>query len=154
FEVQAADQTLVRAAVADSGLASFFVGQADPVLAAHHLLADLAQIYGDAPNDRGRGVVVVAPSSWLPDPSFLSALLGGLQARRVLAAVTVDSYFDQVPAGLPSQGAPLIRPIVTNDGAIRAAATGLLPEGQRSARADLQAVAALLPPSDTSVYPR
>ncbi len=154
FEVQAADQTLVRAAVADSGLASFFVGQPEPVLAAHHLLADLAQIYGDAPNDRGRGVVVAAPPSWSPDPSFLSTLLAGLQQSPVLAPVTVDTYFDEVPAALTSQGAPLIRPIVTNEAAIRAAAAGLLPGGQRSARADLQAVAALLPPSDTSVYPR
>jgi len=154
FEVAAADQTLVRAAVADAGLTSHFSSQPDPVLAAHQLLADLAQIYDDAPNEsQTRGVVVEPPSSWSPDPAFLAALLTGLQTSPVLAPVTVDAFFDAVPTALTG-GVPLTRSIVTDTAAIRTTAVALLPDGQRMARADLKAIAALLPQSDTTVYPR
>jgi hypothetical protein len=155
FEVEAADQTLVRAAAADAGLSAHFAASPDPVLAAHQLLADLAQIYGDAPNDSdGRGVVVAPPSGWSPDPAFLSALLSGLQSSPLVAPVTIDTFFDQVPTWLTSTGAPLTRAIVPDTAMIRATAVGLLPDAQRSARADLQAIAALLPQTDTTVYPR
>jgi len=155
FEVVAADQTLVRAAAADAGLASHFVSQPDPVLAAHQLLADLAQVYGDAPNDtEPRGVVVEPPPSWSPDPSFLAALLSGLQASPLVSPVTVDSFFESVPTALTSGGAPLTRTVLTDTAAIRSTAVALLPDGQRAARADLKAIAALLPQSDTAIYPR
>ena len=155
FEVEAADQTLVRAAAVDAGLAAHFTAAADPVLAAHQLLADLAQVYGDAPNDAtGRGVVVEPPPGWSPDPAFLSALLGGLQASPLLAPVTIDTFFDQVPTALTPAGAPLARAIVSDTAAVRSTGSALLPDGQRIARADLQAIAALLPQSDTAVYPR
>ena len=98
FEVAGSDQTLIRAAVADAALADHFVDQPDPVLAAHQLLADLAQIYGDAPNDpEARGVVVVPPSSWVPDAAFLDAFLGGLQTSPLLAGQPLDTFFDDVP---------------------------------------------------------
>jgi len=155
FGVEATNGTLVRAAVADDGLGAHFIGQADPVLAAHQLLADLAQVYLDAPNEtETRGVVVVPPPSWSPDPAFLDALLSGLQTSPLLAPVTVDTFFNDVPSALGADGAPLTRQIVTDQSAIGAAAVGLLPAGQRTARAGLQSVASLLPQSDTVVYPR
>jgi hypothetical protein len=154
FEVEAADQTLVRAAVADAGLAAHFTGPTDPVLAAHQLLADLSQVFGDAPNTDGRGVVVVPPIAWSPDSAFLAVLLGGLHASPLLAPVTVDTFFDRLPTADTAQGTPLTRPIVTDTAAVRSTAAGLLPDGQRAARTDLQAIAALLPQSDTTVYPR
>ncbi len=154
FEVAGSDQTLIRAAVADGALADHFVNQPDPVLAAHQLLADLAQIYGDAPNDpEPRGVIVVPPASWVPDAGFLDALLGGLQTSPVLAGTEVDTFFDGIPPASGRDGGPLIRPIVADDAAIRATATGLLVDAQRSARAQLQSLGRLLPPS-TTVYPR
>jgi hypothetical protein len=153
FEVEA-DQTLVRAAVADGGLAAHLTAQPDPVLAAHQLLADLAQIYGDAPNEtQPRGVVVVPPPSWSPDPAFLNALLTGLQSSPLVAPATVDAFFDSVPTALTTSGAPLTRSIVTDPATVRAASVALLPDGQRAARADLKAIAALVPQSDTAVYP-
>jgi Family of unknown function (DUF6049) len=155
FEVAGADQTLVRAAVADGALSDHFVNQPDPVLAAHQLLADLAQIYGDAPNDpETRGVIVVPPTSWTPDAGFLNAFLGALETSPVLAGVQVDTFFNDVPAASGRDGGPLIRPVVSDDGTIRSVATGLLADAQRTARAQLQSVGLLLPTSDATVYPR
>jgi len=155
FEVAGSDQTLVRAAVADGALADHFVNQPDPVLAAHQLLADLAQIYGDAPGDpEARGVIVAPPASWTPNAAFLDALLGALGSSPLLAPVPVDSFFDTVPPASARDGGPLIRTVVPDDASIRSTATGLLADEQRAARAQLESVGRLLPPSDTTVYPR
>jgi len=152
FQVAGADQTLIRAAVADAGLASHFTDQPDPVLAAHQLLADLAQIYADAPANQ-RGVVAVAPASWTPDPGFLDAFLAGLSSSPVLAGRRLDSFFDAVPPAI-DDGRPLIRQLVSDQGTIRTQAAGLLPDAQRAARRQLDSLATVLPPNDTRVYPR
>ena len=152
FEVAGSDQTLIRAAVADTALASHFVDQPDPVLAAHQLLADLAQIYGDAPNDPSRGVVVVPPPAWVPDAGFVDAVLGGLQSSPILAGQKLDTFFDSVAPESGKDGGPLIRPVAVDDATIRAIATGLLPDGERQAASQLDALARLLPES-TKVYP-
>jgi hypothetical protein len=155
FEVAAADETLARAAVADAGLQLHFTDQPDPVLAAHQLLADLAQIFADAPNDlQPRGVVIVPPVSWVPDPAFLDAFLGGLDGSPLLAGEQLDAFFDTVPPASARDGDPLIRQVVTDDGAIRADASALLPGSQRAARRQLGSLATVLPPDDTRVYPR
>ena len=154
FEVAGSDQTLVRAGVADAALAAHFVNQPDPVLAAHQLLADLAQIYGDAPGDREeRGVIVVPPTSWVPDAAFLDTFLAGLQSSPLLASVQLDAYFDDVAPASGRDGGPLIRPIVADQNAIRTTASGLLVDNERAARAQLQSLARFLPPS-SAVYPR
>jgi len=154
FEVAGSDQTLIRAGVADAALAAHFVNQPDPVLAAHQLLADLAQIYGDAPGDREqRGVIVVPPTSWVPDAAFLDAFLSGLQASPLLTGVQLDTFFDDVPPASGSDGGPLIRPIVTDGAAIRTTASGLLVDNQRAARSQLQSIGRFLP-SSSAVYPR
>lgn len=94
---------------ADPGLASHFTNGPDPVLAAHQLLADLAEIYFDRPADvQARGVVVQAPLNWLPNQVFLQALLGGLAASPIVAPVTLDDLFRIAPATGPS-GAPIQR---------------------------------------------
>jgi hypothetical protein len=153
FEVTASDQTLIRAAVADAALSEHFVNQPDPVLAAHQLLADLAQIYGDAPNDpQARGVIVVPPAAWVPDPAFVNAVLAGLQSSPLLAGQQLNTFFDVVPPAPTRDGGPLIRPLVVDDAAIRATASGLLPDAQRIAAAQLQSLARLLPES-TKAYP-
>ena len=49
----------------------------DPVLAAHQLVAELAQLYYERPNGiTPRAVLAVAPTSWDDDPAFVDALLG------------------------------------------------------------------------------
>lgn len=84
------------AAVADSGLEEFLDGDETAALRAQWFLADLTLIATEAPN-RTRGVVVVNPDSWNPDPDFLAASLDGLRTHPLLSAVTLDGYFDQVP---------------------------------------------------------
>lgn len=95
-----------QAAAADPQLTADATRPGNPVLAAHHLLADLAVVYFDRP---GRpGVVVLAPPrDWRPAPEFLSAFLGGLRAHPVVGAVSLDGVFE-VPV-LTSGRRPLVR---------------------------------------------
>ena len=68
---------------------------ADPVLAAHQLVAELAQTYFEKPNDAtARGVLAVAPSGWPDNPVFVDALLGALQPSPILQPVTTATLFD------------------------------------------------------------
>ncbi len=95
------------ALVADPGLAAHFSGAgADSVLRAHQLLADLAEIYFDAPSDRAARGVVVAPAAWHPDPSFLTTVLSGLATSPVLAARTLSGTFAELPVG--GNGSPRV----------------------------------------------
>jgi hypothetical protein len=98
----------------DPALASHFDGTGgeasapDPVLAAHHLLADLAVVHFDSPAaDR---VVVVAPDlDWVPNRAFLDALLSGLGSGPLVRAVSLEAAFDVEPAPGPRRGTPLVR---------------------------------------------
>ena len=151
FEVAASDQTFIKAAVADSGLAAHFTEQPDPVLGAHQLLADLAQIYADDPAIT-RGVVIDTPALWTPSAAFLDTFLQGLAESPILQGATADSFFDNVPAAT-RDGEPLIRQVVTDTNTISSEAANLLPDAQRAAQRQLDALATSLP--DTSkVYPR
>ena len=79
-------------------LALRFTGSpGDPVLAAHQLVAELAQIYYEKPNDTtARAVVAVPPATWSDDPSFVDALLTALTANPIIQPVTVDTVFSTV----------------------------------------------------------
>lgn len=92
--------TPVRAAASDSELAVHFAAAArDPALAANQLLADLAFIHYERPSvDYARGVVMVPPRGWTPDPAFVTALLHGLARNPVLEPVTLSTFFATVPA--------------------------------------------------------
>ena len=155
FEVAGTDETLIRAAVADAGLAAHFTNQPDPVLGAHQLLADLAQIYGDAPNaaTNSRGVIVVTPAGWTPNAAFVNTFLDGLATSPILAPEQLDGFFAVVPpASDPRNGGPLIRQVVTDNGTIRGDAAALLAPDQVKARHQLDSLATTLP-EDTAVYP-
>ncbi len=79
--------------------ARFAAASSDPVLAADQLVAELAQIFFEAPNaDTPRGVVVVPPTDWSPSPAFTDALLDALDGNPLLAPVTVAGLFAAVPA--------------------------------------------------------
>ena len=152
FEVTGSDQTPIRAAAADAGLAAHFTDQPDPVLAAHQLLADLTQIYSDAPNDPDRGVVVVPPAGWVPTAAFLDAFLAGLSDSPVLKSENLDAYFDNVPPAVATGGGTLVRRLVVDDATIRSQASSLRATDQRAARAELDALARTLPDNST-LYP-
>lgn len=99
FSVGLGKGTTVTAAAADSELASHFDSQPnDPALEATQLLADLAVIQSERPSLKDRGVVIVPPAGWTPNATFDNELLAGLDNNPVVKPVTLDTYFDQVPA--------------------------------------------------------
>ena len=78
--------------------ARFTSSPGNPVLAAHQLVAELAQLYYERPNGVSpRAVLAVAPASWTDDPPFVDALLGALDGNPVVQAVTTSQAFALFP---------------------------------------------------------
>jgi hypothetical protein len=104
---------------ADSGLASHFTSGGDQVLAAHQLLADLAEIYFEQPgSSQPRAVVVEAPLDWPASSAFLNAALDGLAQSPIVQPLTLASLDASVPAVGPS-GAPAVRQLGTQSDVAR-----------------------------------
>jgi hypothetical protein len=82
-----------------STLSTRFVRPANnPVLAAHQLVAELAQIYYEQPNDEDpRAVVAMPPRGWADDPAFVEALLSSLAGNPIIQPVTTDQLFNTFP---------------------------------------------------------
>ena len=93
--------------MADAGLGRHLAPADDPVLVAHHLLADLAVIYFDSPG-RSRGVVAQPARAWDPSPGFMDALFSGLATSPIVRGVTLDELF-LVPPATTGNGRPLVR---------------------------------------------
>ena len=93
----------VTAMASDDDLTARFASSpGDPVLAAHQLLAELAQLYYEQPNEvTPRAVLAVAPADWTDDPAFVDALLTGLDGNPVVQAVTTSEAFALFPARSP-----------------------------------------------------
>jgi hypothetical protein len=81
---------------ADSGLTADFSNRGGPVLAADQLLAELAMIQLETPG-LTRGVAVLPPPGWNPDPTFVDTLLAGLEDHPLLNPVTASGLFGAVP---------------------------------------------------------
>jgi hypothetical protein len=98
FQLVTARGSTLTALASNTDLASRFTGTpGNPVLAAHQLVAELAQIYYEEPNDpTARGVVVAAPSSWSDNPTFVEALLGALNGNPFIQSVTLDQLFSRL----------------------------------------------------------
>ncbi|MGH9164875.1 MAG: DUF6049 family protein [Acidimicrobiales bacterium] len=135
FDVPAVRRPEVLAG--DRGLAAHFASTDDQVLAAHHLLADLAVVYRDLPS-RNRAVVAMVARSWRPTAAFLDTVINGLKASPVLQAATVGDIFDGVEPAKTGR-APLVRRLAPL-GSSRA----LPAPGIRAARAALQAFGSML----------
>ena len=99
-------------------------------LRAQQLLADLAEIYFDSPDfPLARGVALVAPASWAPQPQFLSAVLKGLSSSPIVATVPIGQLFAtvqpgdcQVPPGAVTGCSPAVRALASptlNGGRLR-----------------------------------
>jgi hypothetical protein len=85
---------------ADAGLAAHLSGTTSAALGAQQLLADLAELYFDAPESpSSRGVVLVAPSSWVPESKFLDAALRGLSSSPIITTVPIAGLFESVHLG-------------------------------------------------------
>jgi hypothetical protein len=80
------------ALLADAGLAAHLQNGASPVLAAHHLLADLATIYFDSPG-RFRSIVVLPSKTWRADDRVLTPLLAGIASSPLLEAATPERLY-------------------------------------------------------------
>jgi len=72
----------------------------DPQLHAYQLLADLAFHHFERPSlSTPQGIVVMAPSSWVPSAAFMETYLNGLNHNDVLEATTLSRLFRSVPLG-------------------------------------------------------
>ncbi|HVE46001.1 MAG TPA: DUF6049 family protein [Acidimicrobiales bacterium] len=120
FELEVRSVRRPQVLAADRALSSRFARTDDPVLAAHHLLADLAVVYGDSPS-RPRVVVALAPRSWRPSKAFLDALLAGISTSSVIAGSTLDAAFADVQPATARPNIPLVRRLLPASNA------GLLP---------------------------
>ena len=106
-----ANQLLVFAA--DSELAARIAEASSSqraVLVANQVLAELAMIDLEAPNDP-RAVVMLPPAGTTIDPTFLSVVLSGLEGNPLLRAVTLQQAFGSVPVAT-SGTRPLVRQLV------------------------------------------
>ena len=95
----------------DPELQAHFEGRDDPVLAADHLLADLAVLYLDAPGFDPRGVVVAPPRGRPTDAELVRAALDGLQGNPLLRPVPLGELFTGVPTEEVGDE-PLVRTMV------------------------------------------
>ena len=135
----------IEAIAADSGLTEHFDAAnssgVGPVLAAHHLLADLAVIHFDSPGTT-RAAVAAAPRDWEPAPEFLDAFLTGLQQSPLVEAMTIDAAFD-VPVAETARGSALVRRPAPTE-----APPALPGPAIRDARDQLEAFGSLVEPSN------
>jgi hypothetical protein len=100
FPLTSAHGTTMAAVAASSELASRFLGSArNPVLAAHQLVAEMAQMYYEKPNDVStRGVAVLPPASWSDNAAFVKALVEALGSDNpIIQSVTTSSLFATLP---------------------------------------------------------
>ena len=94
FELAGTGDSLVDAVSVDAGLTAHF-DESDDVLAAHHLLADLAVLHFDSPGTE-RGVVVRPPAGWHPSDAMLSTVMADLASSPLLENVTLDHLFASI----------------------------------------------------------
>ncbi|MGH9079331.1 MAG: DUF6049 family protein [Acidimicrobiales bacterium] len=118
FALATAKGTSMTALAFSADLSSRFTGApADPVLAAHQLVAELAQMYYEKPNDTTvRGVPAVAPGGWSDSPAFVDALLGALQASPILQPVTTTTMFDALGSATNCRGGCRLGPTAGSNG--------------------------------------
>jgi hypothetical protein len=109
FQLAGAEPGQPLVTASDSGLASHFTTGGDQVLAAHQLLADLAEIYFEQPgSSRPRAVVVQTPLNWPASSAFLNAALTGLGQSPIVQPLTLASLEASIPA-VGTNGAPAVR---------------------------------------------
>lgn len=91
FSVPVGGSDQLEAVAVDPALVSHLEERGD-VLAAHHLLADLAVLHFDSPGTP-RGVVIRPPDGWHPSDELLSTVFGALADAPLLQPVTLNELF-------------------------------------------------------------
>jgi hypothetical protein len=138
---QANTSTPIEAFVTDAASALLTSPGGAPVLAAHRLLAELAQIYFEQPNATPRSVVLTAGSV---DPELLNVVLNGLNSDAYLDAATISSLFSITPVAAAGSSATLTLPnqVLTAD---------QIPKTELTAGSHELAVASSVIPTDTTL---
>jgi hypothetical protein len=109
FQLAGTEPGQLQVVASDSGLASHFTSGGDQVLAAHQMLADLAEIYFEQPDSsQPRAVVVDTPLNWQASSAFLNAALDGLDQSPIVQPLTLSTLYGSISA-VTSDGAPLVR---------------------------------------------
>jgi hypothetical protein len=136
------DGTHLSVLAADPGITADFTSTEPAVLAANHMLAELAMIQTETPGVI-RGVVALPPADWSVSPDFVNTLLAGLSGNPLLRAVTTSQAFTQVPVAKGD----LERFLANPQPGPSAAAAALNSEAKliQGARQDLSALGSLLP---------
>jgi uncharacterized protein DUF6049 len=133
----------MQAVVADTGLSAHFDNTVDPVLAANHLLADLAVVYLDRPGADRRAMVAVAPRGWRADRRFVDTTVAGLNQHPILDTISLDGIFSAVQPARGDDGRSLVRTLAPSpSGGLAEVAPDL-----RAARRRLDALASVLGPT-------
>jgi hypothetical protein len=101
------------ALVADPGLTGQLQARGDPVLVAHHFLADLAVLYFDEPA-RPRAVVARAPDDWAPSRVTVETILAALANSPILASVGIEAAAS-APLARAADGDALEREMLSVD---------------------------------------
>jgi hypothetical protein len=97
FVVDAGTMGEVPAVQIDPGFRGVFSRPGNQVLETHRLIAELATIAYESPDEQ-RGMVVAPPADWSPDGDVLEVLLEGLDlGRDLIRPATVNDLFSEVP---------------------------------------------------------
>jgi hypothetical protein len=113
FAVAASGSRTLDAVSVDPGLAAHF-DESDDVLAAHHLLADLAVLQLDSPG-LTRGVVIRPPANHRPSEVMMSTALSAIASSPLLEGVTVDELLERVEPLEDDDGEPIVRTLAPAD---------------------------------------
>lgn len=106
FRLRGGETIEIDAVSVDHALTAHF-RERDDVLAAHHLLADLAVLQLDAPGIE-RGTVIRPPRGWHATDALLSTALDGIAGAPFLKAVALDDLFTSVEP-LSARRKPVVR---------------------------------------------
>lgn len=99
----------VPAVVGDAALSGYFNAEPSQALQAHHLLADLAVLWLDAPATDRRAVVAMPPAGWRAGRAFLDTLTSSLAQSPIAEGVSLDTVFTGVKPAITSRGSALVR---------------------------------------------
>jgi hypothetical protein len=130
----------------DRDLEALLDGSGAPALRAQHLLAGLAVVALEQPNQR-RGVVLDTPSRWNPNADAVSAVVAGLRDHPLVDAVSLDDLFGSVPVESDRRGNPVVRSLAP----ITPAVPSVTARQYRAARDRLDAFARLAGEEDATV---
>jgi len=151
FQLAEPERGTSVALAADSALSDHLRG-ADPILAAHHLLADLAVLAMELPQTE-RAAVVKPAEDELFDGAALRTLLVGLRAHPMLRATTLDRAFDRASlareGSTDTEGQILQRRLRPDP----VAAIGGYPEQLKQANAQLDAYRGMVGPDSVRPTP-